>query len=117
MLVYDLAKATMNRLAFAMAEELRAHGVASLAVSPGWMRTEFVLAGHHTDEQHWRERPALARTESPRYLGRAVAALAADAGVMNKSGAVHRVADLAREYGFSDIDGRQVEPFELDADK
>ena len=78
-LFYDLAKATMSRLAFGMAEELRPHGVASLAVSPGWMRTEFVLAGHKTDEAHWQERPALARTESPRYLGRAVAALAADA--------------------------------------
>jgi NAD(P)-dependent dehydrogenase (short-subunit alcohol dehydrogenase family) len=114
-LYYDLAKATMTRLAFAMAQELRPHGVASLAVSPGWMRTEFVLAGHRTDESHWRERPALARTESPRYLGRAVAALAADPQVMSKSGAVHRVADLAREYGFTDIDGRQIEAFELDA--
>ncbi|WGT66093.1 SDR family NAD(P)-dependent oxidoreductase [Variovorax paradoxus] len=112
-LFYDLAKSAMNRLAFGMAEELRPHGVASLALSPGWMRTEFVLAGHKTDEAHWRERPALARTESPRYLGRAIAALAGDARVMQKSGGVHRVADLAREYGFTDIDGRQPEAFEL----
>jgi NAD(P)-dependent dehydrogenase (short-subunit alcohol dehydrogenase family) len=111
---YDLAKSAMVRLAFAMAEELRPHGVASLAVSPGWMRTEFVLAGHQTDEAHWRERPALARTESPRYVGRGVAALAADAQVLAKSGAVHRVADLAAEYGFTDIDGRLVPPFEMD---
>jgi NAD(P)-dependent dehydrogenase (short-subunit alcohol dehydrogenase family) len=113
-LYYDLAKAAINRLAFALAEELRPHGVASLALSPGWMRTEFVLAGHKTDEAHWQERPALAPTESPRYLGRAVAALAGDPDVMRKSGRVHRVADLAREYGFSDIDGRQVPAFELD---
>ncbi|MEJ1169724.1 SDR family NAD(P)-dependent oxidoreductase [Variovorax sp. CCNWLW235] len=112
-LFYDLAKSAMNRLAFGMAEELRPHGVASLALSPGWMRTEFVLAGHKTDEAHWHERPALARTESPRYLGRAITALAGDAGVMQKSGGVHRVADLAREYGFTDIDGRQPEAFEL----
>ncbi len=112
-LFYDLAKSAMNRLAFDMAQELRPHGVASLAVSPGWMRTEFVLAGHKTDEAHWQERPALARTESPRYLGRAVAALAGDARVLEKSGGVHRVADLAREYGFADVDGRQVEAFEL----
>jgi NAD(P)-dependent dehydrogenase (short-subunit alcohol dehydrogenase family) len=112
-LFYDLAKAAINRLAFGMAEELRRHGVASLAVSPGWMRTEFVLAGHKADESSWRERPALARTESPRYLGRAVAALAADPRVMEKSGRVYRVADLAREYGFTDADGRQVEAFEL----
>lgn len=112
-LFYDLAKAAMTRLAFGMAEELRPHGVASLAVSPGWMRTEFVLAGHKTDEEHWHDRPSLARTESPRYLGRAVAALAGDANVMAKSGGVHRVADLARAYDFTDIDGRQVEAFEI----
>jgi NAD(P)-dependent dehydrogenase (short-subunit alcohol dehydrogenase family) len=114
-LFYDLAKSAMNRLAFGMAQELRPHGVASLAVSPGWMRTEFVLTGHQTDETHWQERPALARTESPRYLGRAVAALAADPQVLSKSGAVHLVADLAREYGFTDIDGRVIPAFELEA--
>ncbi|MFZ5890562.1 MAG: SDR family NAD(P)-dependent oxidoreductase [Myxococcota bacterium] len=113
-LLYDLAKASMNRLALGMAEDLRGHQVASVAVSPGWMRTEFVLAGHKTDEEHWRERPALARTESPRYLGRAVARLAADANVFEKTGRVLLVADLAREYGFTDIDGRVVEAFLLD---
>jgi NAD(P)-dependent dehydrogenase (short-subunit alcohol dehydrogenase family) len=113
-LLYDLAKAAMNRLAFGMAEELRPHGVASLAVSPGWMRTEFVLASQPTDEAHWRDFPALARTESPRYVGRAVAALAADPRVMAKSGGVHRVGDLAVEYGFTDVDGRVVPPFELE---
>ncbi|MGJ7528816.1 SDR family oxidoreductase [Variovorax sp. GB1P17] len=112
-LFYDLAKASMTRLAFGMAQDLRPHNVASIAVSPGWMRTEFVLAGHKTDEAHWHEQPSLARTESPRYLGRAIAALAADPQVMAKSGDVLRVADLAREYGFTDIDGRQVEAFEM----
>ncbi|MGK6310128.1 SDR family oxidoreductase [Variovorax sp. DT-64] len=113
-LFYDLAKAAMTRLAFGMAQDLRPHGVASLAVSPGWMRTEFVLAAHKADEAHWHERPALARTESPRYLGRAVVALARDGRVLDKSGGVHRVADLAHEYGFTDVDGRQVPAFELD---
>ncbi|WP_295980555.1 SDR family NAD(P)-dependent oxidoreductase [uncultured Variovorax sp.] len=112
-LFYDLAKASMTRLAFGMAQELKPHRVASVAVSPGWMRTEFVLVGHKTDEAHWRERPELARTESPRYLGRAIAALAADARVLDRSGEVLRVADLAREYGFTDIDGRQVAAFEM----
>lgn len=112
-LFYDLAKASMTRLAFGIAQELQPHGVASVAVSPGWMRTEFVLAGHKTDEAHWQERPALTRTESPRYLGRAVAALAGDAQVLDKTGQVLRVGDLARAYGFTDIDGRQVEPFEM----
>ena len=114
-LIYDLAKSAMNRLAFGMAEELRPHGIASVAVSPGWMRTELILTGHRTDEAHWRERPALARTESPRYLGRAVVALAADPRVLDRTGQVLRVADLAREYGFTDVDGRQVEAFELGA--
>jgi NAD(P)-dependent dehydrogenase (short-subunit alcohol dehydrogenase family) len=114
-LFYDLAKAAMTRLAFGMAQELRLHGVASVAVSPGWMRTEFVLAGHQTDEAHWHERPALARTESPRYLGRAVVALASDPQVLERSGQVLRVGDLAQIYGFNDIDGRVVPPFELDA--
>ena len=115
-LFYDLAKAAMVRLAFSMAEELRPHGVASLAVSPGWMRTEFVLAGSKADETTWRDHPRLARTESPRYAGRAVAALAADPRVMRWSGGVHRVGDLAVEYGFTDIDGRVVPPFELGED-
>jgi NAD(P)-dependent dehydrogenase (short-subunit alcohol dehydrogenase family) len=114
-LFYDLAKAAMNRLAFAVAQELRPHGVTSVAVSPGWMRTELVLMGHRTDEAHWRERPALARTESPRYLGRAVAALAADAAVHEKTGRVLLVGDLARDYGFTDIDGRVIPPFAMDA--
>jgi len=113
-LLYDLAKASMTRLAFGMAQELKSHGVTSVAVSPGWMRTEFVLACHHTDEAHWREHPALAGTESPRYVGRAVAALAGDAAIMKKTGCVMRVGDLAREYGFTDTDGRVVPPFELD---
>ena len=112
-LFYDLAKATMSRLAFAVAEELRPHGVTSLAVAPGWMRTEIILAAFQTDEQHWREVPPLARTESPRYLGRAVAALVADPDVHARTGGVYLVGELAREYGFTDIDGRVVPPFEM----
>lgn len=114
-LYYDLAKAAMTRLAFGMAQELSAHEVTSVAVSPGWMRTEFVLAGHETDEAHWTERPSLARTESPRYLGRAVAALAADPAVIARTGQVLRVADLAAAYGFTDVDGRRVPAFEMAA--
>jgi NAD(P)-dependent dehydrogenase (short-subunit alcohol dehydrogenase family) len=112
-LFYDLAKATMNRLAFAVAEELRPHGVTSVAVAPGWMRTELVLAGMRADERTWTQHPALARTESPRYLGRAVVALATDPDVARRSGEVLLVGDLAREYGFTDIDGRVVPPFEM----
>lgn len=112
-LFYDLAKTAMSRLAFAVAEELRPHGVTSLAVAPGWMRTEIILAAFETDEGHWHQVPPLARTESPRYVGRAVAALARDANVHAKTGEVLLVGELAREYGFTDIDGRVVPPFEL----
>lgn len=112
-LFYDVAKAALNRIAFGVAEELRPHGVTSLAVSPGWMRTELILAAFKTDEDHWRDVPPLARTESPRYLGRGIVALAADPDVQRKSGGVHSVGDLAVEYGFTDIDGRVVPPFEM----
>jgi NAD(P)-dependent dehydrogenase (short-subunit alcohol dehydrogenase family) len=113
-LFYDLAKAAMSRLAFGVAEELRAHGVTSLALSPGWMRTEIILGAFKTDEQHWQNVPPLARTESPHYVGRAVVALAADPKVLEKSGGVHQVGDLAKEYGFTDLDGRAPPPFELE---
>jgi NAD(P)-dependent dehydrogenase (short-subunit alcohol dehydrogenase family) len=113
---YDLAKSAMNRLAFGIAQEMRPHGVASIALSPGWMRTEIVLAAYDTDESRWREVPTLAGTETTRYVGRAVAALAADPNVMEKTGRVLRVGDLAAEYGFTDVDGRRVPPFELPAE-
>ncbi len=116
-LYYDLAKATINRLTFDMAQDLRPHGVAVLAVSPGWMRTELVLRAFGTDEAHWRDVPALARTETPLYVGRGVVALAADPQVMAKTGRVLRVGDLAREYGFTDVDGRQPPLFLLDAEE
>lgn len=113
-LFYDLAKSTMARLAFTLADELRPHDVTSLALSPGWMRTEIILAAFKTDEEHWQQVPPLARTETPRYIGRAVVALAADANVQTKTGGVHQVGDLAREYGFTDVDGRVIPPFEMD---
>lgn len=114
-LYYDLAKTTINRLAFNMAHDLRPHGIVALAVSPGWMRTELVLKAFETDEARWREEPELAATESPMYIGRAIAALAADPDVARKNATVQFVADLAREYGFTDIDGRQPPPFHIDA--
>jgi hypothetical protein len=77
------------------------------------MRTEIILDAFKTDEARWREVPPLANTESPRYLGRAVAALAADACVLAKTGRVLLVAELAKEYGFTDVDGRVVPAFEL----
>jgi NAD(P)-dependent dehydrogenase (short-subunit alcohol dehydrogenase family) len=112
-LFYDVAKAAMNRVAFAVAEELGPHGVTSVAVAPGWMRTEIILSGFGVDETTWQSCPPLARTESPRYLGRAVAALAADAEVARWNGTVQTVGDLAGVYGFTDVDGRVIPPFEM----
>jgi NAD(P)-dependent dehydrogenase (short-subunit alcohol dehydrogenase family) len=113
-LFYDLAKATMNRLAFATARELEPHGIASVALSPGFMRTELVLAHMKTDERSWQSVPALAQSETPRYVGRAAAALAADPNVMSKTGRVLVTAELAEEYGFTDVDGRRPAAFRID---
>ena len=112
-LPYDLAKAAVNRLAYAMALELRPHGVAAVALSPGWMRTEAILHAYETDEENWQQVPDLARTESTQYIGRAVVALAADPQVMEKTGRILAVGDLAREYGFTDHDGRQPPAYRM----
>ncbi|XXF78414.1 SDR family NAD(P)-dependent oxidoreductase [Myxococcaceae bacterium GXIMD 01537] len=112
-LYYDLAKSALNRLAFGMARDLQRHGIASVALAPGFMRTELVLAAFQTDEARWREVEGLETTETPAYLGRAVAALAGDADVLRRTGETLLVADLAREYGFTDVDGRQPGPFLL----
>lgn len=111
---YDVAKAALNRMAYDMAEDLRPYGVAAVALSPGWMRTEIVLEAFGATEESWRCVPALARTESPQYGGRAVCALAADPNRMVYSGRTLRSGDLARVYGFTDVDGRYVPPFVID---
>ena len=108
-LIYDSAKAAIVRMAFGMARELRPHGVAAVALAPGWMRTERIMAAHAQQPFD------LSPTESPLYLARAVIALATDPDVMRKSGEVLTVGDLARQYGFTDIDGRQPEAFRISA--
>ncbi|HCP32054.1 TPA: oxidoreductase [Candidatus Acetothermia bacterium] len=105
-LPYDLAKTTINRMAYGMALELRKYHIAAVALSPGWMRTESVMAHKHTPEE-------LSKTESVEYIGRAVAALATDSNVMEKAGSVLTVGDLAREYGFTDIDGNQPPAYRM----
>jgi len=110
---YYVAKTAVNRMAYGMALELRVHDIAIVALAPGWMRTEDVLRRFRTDEQHWQEVPELRDTESTEYVGRAVVALATDPNIMQKSGNTLMVGDLAREYGFTDIDGRQVPPFRI----
>lgn len=108
---YDVAKTALNRMAFDMAEDLRPHGVAAIALSPGWMRTEWVLESFKATEATWQEIPPLAETESPEYGGRGVCALLADPDRIAYSGQTLRSADLAKLYGFMDIDGRYVPPF------
>jgi NAD(P)-dependent dehydrogenase (short-subunit alcohol dehydrogenase family) len=104
-LYYDVSKAAVVRMIRGMAHDLRPHGVAAVAVAPGFMRTERIMAAHAA-------RPFdLSWTESPEYLGRAVLALAEDEKVMEKTGQTLTVGDLAREYGFSDVDGRQPAAF------
>lgn len=106
-LIYDVAKSAINRMAFGMARELKPHGIVAVALAPGFMRTERVMAAHT-------EHPFdLNQTESPEYGGRAVVALAADPDIMHKTGQTLRVGDLAREYKFTDTDGRQVLAFEI----
>lgn len=106
---YDLAKSAVIRLAVAQAAELRPHGVAALAVTPGFLRSEAMLDGFGVTEANWRDAvgqdPHFAYSESPAYLGRAVAALAADPGVMAKSGQALSTWGLYEEYGFTDADG------------
>lgn len=104
---YDLAKAAINRMSHGMARELKPHNVAAVALSPGFIRTERVMLAHAAYPFD------LSATESPEYVGRAVVALASDLNVMQKSGSVLTVGDLAAEYGFTDVDGRQIPAFRL----
>jgi NAD(P)-dependent dehydrogenase (short-subunit alcohol dehydrogenase family) len=111
---YDLVKTNVNRLAYAMAQELYAHGVAAVAVTPGWMRTEMMLDRFGVTEANWRDAAKKDKnfllSETPSYVGRAVAALAADPNVLAKTGGLYGSWTLAREYGFTDIDGSQPDP-------
>jgi dehydrogenase/reductase SDR family member 1 len=99
--LYGIAKAATDKLTVDAAHELRPHGVAVVSLYPGLVRTESVLAAGVFD---------LSNSESPEFTGRAVAALAADPEVLALSGRVLIAAELAREYGFTDVDGRQPRP-------
>ena len=101
--VYGLSKAATDRMAADMAHELRPHGVSVVSLYPGLVRTENVLSAGVFD---------LSNSESPEFIGCAVAALAADPDVARRSGSVLVAAALAREYGFTDVDGKQPRPLE-----
>jgi NAD(P)-dependent dehydrogenase (short-subunit alcohol dehydrogenase family) len=108
---YDIAKSTVIRLAVAQAAELKPHGVAAVAITPGFLRSEAMLESFGVTEANWRdgaaEDPAFAYSESPAYLGRAVVALAADPCVMAKTGRALATWGLYQEHGFTDADGTQ----------
>jgi NAD(P)-dependent dehydrogenase (short-subunit alcohol dehydrogenase family) len=110
-LFYDLVKASVIRLALAMSEELRPHNVHALAVTPGFLRSEAMLEHFGVTEANWREGakkdPHFIASETPFFVGRAVAALAADANVKSKSGGAYSSWGLSDEYGFKDVNGEQ----------
>lgn len=109
-ILYDLVKASLSRLSYGMAMELAQTGITALSLSPGFLRSEAVLDHFGVREDNWRDAvardPYFVESESPRLSGRAVVALAADPEVRRRAGLVHFAADLAREYGFTDVDGR-----------
>jgi NAD(P)-dependent dehydrogenase (short-subunit alcohol dehydrogenase family) len=114
---YDLAKGAVARLVWAMARELREHGIAALALAPGFMRTERVVeAFRRAGAAAALEGPG-GPSETPVYLARAVVALASDPKILDKSGQLLEAGALAREYGFTDVDGRQPPPFRIGASK
>ncbi|MGX4687907.1 SDR family oxidoreductase [Streptomyces sp. JNUCC 63] len=106
---YDLAKASVLRMAFALAHELGPRGATALALTPGWLRSELMLDHFGVTEDNWRDAldqvPHFAISETPRYVGRAVIALAADPDVARWNGRSLSSGALARVYGFTDLDG------------
>jgi NAD(P)-dependent dehydrogenase (short-subunit alcohol dehydrogenase family) len=112
---YDLAKVSINRLAFSQGHELKPHGGTAVSITPGWLRSEMMLEHFNVSEERWRDAlapaasppapPGFAVSESPRYVGRAVAALAEDPGRQRWNQQSVTSGQLAAIYGFTDIDG------------
>lgn len=110
-LFYDLAKTSVIRMAWTQAQELAPHGCTAVALTPGWLRSEMMLENFGVEESNWREataiQPHFVISETPRYVGRAVAHLAADPEVARWNGRSLSSGALAKEYGFTDLDGSQ----------
>lgn len=117
---YDLAKVSINRLAFAQGHELQPHDATAVCITPGWLHSEMMLDAYGVSEANWRDAldpsiapgrpkapPGFAASESPRYVGRAVAAIAQDPDRKRWNQQSVSSAQLAREYGFTDLDGSQ----------
>jgi len=108
---YDLTKAAVLRMGFALGHELRPHGATAVSVTPGWLRSEAMLEAFGVTEANWREalkfQPHFAISETPAFVGRAVAALAQDPQVARWNGLSVSSGQLAKIYGFTDLDGSQ----------
>ncbi|WP_392676357.1 SDR family oxidoreductase [Streptomyces sp. LN785] len=106
---YDLAKASVNRMAFALAHELKPHGGTAVSLTPGWLRSEAMLDAYGVTEANWRDAvarvPHFAISESPAFVGRAVAALAQDPEMARWNGRSLSSGQLSQVYGFTDLDG------------
>ena len=106
---YDLAKVAVTRMAWAHAKDLAAHGATSLAITPGWLRSEMMLEAFGVTESNWRDAtarvPHFVISETPRFVGRAIAALAADPNRARWNGQSTSSGELAKVYGFTDVDG------------
>lgn len=124
-LPYDIVKTAINRMVYGMGHELREHHIAAIALSPGVPRNEFMITRDELEQEyrvdneksirsHWPEDSFLWKTESTQYIGRAIVALATDYKIMDKTGSTLTVGDLAREYGFVDIDDRQPSAYRID---
>lgn len=110
-LFYDLAKTSAIRMAWSLAQELKPHRCTAVALSPGWLRSEQMLDNYDVKEENWRDattkQPHFIISETPLYAGRAVAHLAADPQVARWSGQSLSSGQLAKVYGFTDVDGSQ----------
>jgi NAD(P)-dependent dehydrogenase (short-subunit alcohol dehydrogenase family) len=108
---YDLAKAAVNRMAFALAHELAPRGATAVSLTPGWLRSEAMLDAYGVTESSWRDaakrQPHFAISEGPAFVGRAVAALAQDPDVSRWNGKSLSSGQLGKVYGFTDLDGSQ----------
>jgi NAD(P)-dependent dehydrogenase (short-subunit alcohol dehydrogenase family) len=108
---YDLAKAAVNRMAFALGHELEPHGATAVSLTPGWLRSEAMLDVYQVTEANWRDAttasPHFAISESPAFVGRAVVALVQDPDVSRWNGTSVSSGQLAKIYGFTDLDGSQ----------
>lgn len=116
---YDLAKVAVNRLAFSQGHELGPHQATAVAITPGWLRSEMMLDAYQVTEDNWRTAaapPGFAVSESPRYIGRGVAALATDPGRQRWNQQSVTSAQLAVEYGFTDIDGTRPDAWRYNQD-